>query len=94
MEDLIDCLASSTESEKVELRRCLDGLDMSAKAEARCRKGDMLARPIVERSFMTVLVGGVEPSASAMIGEEVASRKKDSKGDRRVNTSPSVFKDA
>lgn len=90
----MDCLASSTESEKVELRRCLNGLETSGKAEGRCRKGDMLTRPMVERSFMTVLAGHAEPSASAMVDEEVACRKKDGKRDRRVDTSPSLFKEA
>lgn len=90
----MDCLASSTESEKVELRRCLNGLETSAKAEGRCRKGDMLTRPMVERSFMTVLVGHGEPSASAMVDEEVAGRRMAGKRDRRVDTSPSVPEEA
>ena len=94
VEDLMDCLASSTESEKVELRRCLNGLEISAKAEGRGRKGDMLTRPIFERSFMTELVGHVEPSASAMVDQEVAGRKKDGKRDRRDDTSPSVLEEA
>ena len=78
MEDIIDCLAPSTESEKVKLPRCLNGLDKSAKVEVRCRIGDILDRPAAERSFMAVFAGVAEPSASAMIDKECASRQRES----------------
>lgn len=47
----MDCLVLSMESEKLELRRCLRGLDMSAMVEARpnrrLRIGESLCRAVL-----------------------------------------------
>lgn len=47
----MDCRVLSTDSEKLELRRCCRGLDMSAIAEARPKRrlriGESLCRPLL-----------------------------------------------
>lgn len=67
----MDCLASSIESEKAELRRCRDGLDTSAKVEARpigrCRNGEALVFPIVGSCLWMVLVDVRTPSLFSAI---------------------------
>ena len=56
----MDCLVLSTESEKLELRRCVSGFDMSAMVEARpksrLRIGESLCRAVP-----LALIVGVSP---------------------------------
>lgn len=64
VDDLMDCLASSIESEKLELRRCLRGFDMSAEVEARPRgrrrrgdEGDPILASSSAKAYLDVDVG-------------------------------------
>lgn len=90
----MDCLASSTESESAEARRCLSGLVASAKVEVRptrrWRKGEALLFAIVGSSFITdVMVECCIPLCSAAIfgkqGRRVLSL--DRQCHRRIATS-------
>ena len=72
----MDCLASSTDPDMVELRR---GLARSAaKAEdrprGRCRKGDMLVLPVDFAVVPLALFGGLISSLTAIVVDSLRSR--------------------
>ena len=75
VEDLNDCLVLFPESEKLELRRCLRGLETSAKVDARpkgrWRRGDRLDLPVVfPVGPVLPLIGGLMVRSCGAIIEE------------------------
>lgn len=60
VEDLIDCLVDSTESEKVELRRFFKGCSANVveRPKGRCRRGDRLGRTVSIAALATRVVSG------------------------------------
>ena len=67
----MDCRVLSTESEKLELRRCLRGFEMSAMVDARpnnrLRIGEPLCRAVVFAMSAGVSLGGLIVRSRSMV---------------------------